>query len=120
MKTFEELNIGDTIYYYTKFDWKGPSLVKGYTLVQPVCNSEWTPVTEIDFYYEGDNYGNWYETIYCDSGDTSDTIELERGYGDITIKVFTSLEEAEESRKDYIHRLIQSHEESIVKLKEML
>lgn len=119
-KTFEELNVGDTIYYYTKRDWKGPSLVKGYTLVQPICNREWSPITEVDIYYEGDEYGNWYETIECDSGDTSDTVVLEKGYGELTIKVFTTLEEAEKSREDYIQRLIASHEESISKLKGML
>lgn len=119
-KTFEELNIGDTIYYYTKRDWKGPSLVKGYALVQPICNREWSPITEVDMYYEGDEYGNWYETIECDSGDTSDTVVLEKGYGEITIKVFTNLEDAEKSREEYIQRLIASHEESISKLKGML
>lgn len=119
-KTFEELNVGDTIYYYTKRDWKGPSLVKGYTLVQPICNREWSPITEVDIYYEGDEYGNWYETIECDSRDTSDTVVLEKGYGELTIKVFTTLEEAEKSREDYIQRLIASHEESISKLKGML
>ena len=119
-KTFEELNVGDTIYYYTKRDWKGPSDVKGYTLVQPICNREWSPITEVDIYYEGDEYGNWYETIECDSGDTSDTVVLEKGYGELTIKVFTTLEEAEKSREDYIQRLIASHEESISKLKGML
>jgi hypothetical protein len=119
-KTFEELNVGDTIYYYTKRDWKGPSLVKGYTLVQPICNREWSPITEVDIYYEGDEYGNWYETIECDSGDTSDTVVLEKGYGEITIKVFTNCEEAEKSREEYIQRLITSHEESISKLKGML
>lgn len=120
MKTFEELNIGDTIYYYTKREWNGPSLVKGYSLVQPVCNREWTPVTEIEIYYEGDSYGNWYETLECESKEASDTIVLDKGYVDMTIKVFTSLEEAEESRKDYIQRLIKSHEESIIKLKGMI
>lgn len=120
VKLFEELNVGDTIYYYTKRDWKGPSLVKGYTLVQPICNREWSPITEVDIYYEGDEYGNWYETIECDSGDTSDTVVLEKGYGEITIKVFTNFEDAEKSREDYIHRLIASHEESISKLKGML
>lgn len=119
-KTFEELNVGDTIYYYTKRDWKGPSDVKGYTLVQPICNREWTPITEVEMYYEGDEYGNWYETIECDSRDTSDTVVLEKGYGELTIKVFTTLEEAEKSREDYIQRLIASHEESISKLKGML
>lgn len=120
MKTFEELNVGDTVYYYTKRDWKGPSVVKGYTLVQPICNREWTPITEVDFYYEGDEYGNWYETIECESMETSDTVVLEKGYGEITIKVFTNIEDAEKSRKEYIHRLIASHEESISKLKGML
>ena len=120
MKTFGQFNVGDTIYYYTKRDWNGPSDVKGYTLIQPVCNSECSPTTEIDFYYEGDNYGNWYETIDCDSEDTNDTIILDRGYGEITIKVFTSPEEAEQSRSGYITRLIKSHEESIVKLKGMI
>ena len=120
MKTFGQFNVGDTIYYYTKRDWNGPSDVKGYTLVQPVCNSEWSQTTEFEFYYEGDNYGSWYATIDCSSEDTNDTIILDRGYGDIIIKVFTSLEEAEQSRSDYITRLIKSHEESIVKLKEML
>jgi hypothetical protein len=117
MKTFEELNIGDTIYYYTKRDWKGPSLIKGYTLVQPICYREWSPITEVDIYYEGDEYGNWYETIECDCRETSDTVVLENGYGEITIKVFTNREEAEKSREEYIYRLIASHEESINKLK---
>jgi hypothetical protein len=120
MRTFEELNVGDTIYYYTKRDWNGPSDVKGYTLVQPICNREWTPITEVDFYYEGDEYGNWYETIECESMETYDTVVLEKGYGEITIKVFTNLEDAEKSREEYIHRLIASHEESISKLKGML
>lgn len=120
MKTFEELNVGDTIYYYTKRDWKGPSVVKGYTLVQPICNREWTPITEVEMYYEGDEYGNWYETIECDCSETSDTVVLENGYGEITIKVFTNFEDAEKSREDYIHRLIASHEESISTLKGML
>lgn len=119
-KTFEELNVGDTIYYYTKRDWKGPSDVKGYTLVQPICNREWTPITEVEMYYEGDEYGNWYETIECDCRETSDTVVLEKGYGELTIKVFTNREEAEKSREEYIHRLIKSHEESIVKLKQMI
>lgn len=120
VKTFEELNVGDTIYYYTKRAWKGPSDVKSYTLVQPICDRYWTPITEVDIYYEGDEYGNWYETIECNSKDTSDTVVLDKGYGELTIKVFTTLEEAEKSRMEYIHRLIKSHEESIIKLKEMV
>ena len=120
MKTFEELNVGDTIYYYTKLDWKGPSDVKGYALVQPVCNRDWSPITEVDIYYEGDEYGNWYETIECDSKETYDTVVLENGYGELIIKVFTNREEAEKSREEYIYRLIKSHEESIIKLKQMI
>lgn len=120
MKTFGQFNVGDTIYYYTKRDWNGPSDVKAYTLVQPICNRECAPITEVTFYYKGDEYGNWYETIDCSSEDTNDTIILDRGYGEITIKVFTSLEEAEKSREEYVYRLIKSHEESIVKLKEMI
>ena len=119
-KTFEEFNVGDTIYYYTKRDWKGPSVVKGYALVQPICNREWSPITEIDIYYEGDEYGDWYETIECESHDTSDTVVLDKGYDEITIKVFTTFEEAEQDRDDYIKRLIESHENAITKLKGML
>lgn len=120
MKTFEELNVGDTIYYYTKRDWNGPSDVKGYTLIQPICNREWSPITEVDICYEDDECGNWYETIKCNSKETSDTVVLEKGYGEPTIKVFTNLEETKESREKYIHRLIKSHEESIIKLKEII
>lgn len=120
MKTFEELNVGDTIYYYTKRDWKGPSDVKGYTLIQPICNRQWSPITEVEIYYEGDEYGNWYETLECDSRETSDTVVLDKGYGELTIKVFTNFDEAKKSREEYIHRLIKSHEESIAKLKEMV
>lgn len=120
MKTFEELNVGDTIYYYTKRDWNGPSDVKGYTLIQPICNREWSPITEVEIYYEGDEYGNWYETIECNSGDISDTVVLEKGYEEITIRVFMTLEDAQKDRVEYINRLIKSHEESINKLKQII
>ena len=49
-----------------------------------------------------------------------DTVELENSYGEITIKVFTTFEEAVTHRKNYINGLIEIHENTITKLKELI
>jgi hypothetical protein len=120
MKTFAELNKDDTIYYYTKLDWKGPSDIKSHKLIHPPCLREWTPIIEVDFYYENETYGNYYETIELSTDDVKDTVIIDKGCDNITIKVFMTLEDAQNDRIEYINRLIKSHEESINKLKQMI
>lgn len=120
MKTFEEITQGDSIYYYIRKEWDGPSVIKEHKIIHPPTFQEWNPTVEIDFHFEGDLLGNWYETIWICTDDSQDTVELENGYGEITIKVFTTIEEAEQHRTDYIRGLIESHENAISKLKGML
>ena len=119
-KTFEELKTGDTIYYYIKSEWNGPSPIKKFEIIHTPIFQQWNPFVEVDFHFEGDLLGNWYETIWIGTDDSQDTVVLENGYGEITIKAFTTFEEAVTHRKNYINGLIESHENTIIKLKGML
>ena len=120
MKKFDEIKCNDTIYYYIKREWDGPSPIKKFIISEPPCFQQWNPTVEVDFHFEGDLLGDWYETIWICTDDSQDTVELENGYGEITIKVFTSFEEAVTHRKNHINGLIEIHENAITKLKGLL
>ena len=120
MKKFNEIKCNDTIYYYIKREWEGPSPIKKFEIIHTPIFQQWNPFVEIDFHFEGDLLGNWYETIWIGTDDSQDTVVLENGYGEITIKVFTTFEEAVTHRKNYINGLIESHENAITKLKGLL
>ena len=121
--TFNEIKRNDTIYYYIKREWDGPSPIKKFKIIHTPTFQEWNPnnpIVEVDFHFEGDLLGNWYETIWICTDDSEDTVELENGYDKITIKVFTTFEEAVTHRKNYINGLIESHENAITKLKGLI
>ena len=120
MKKFNEIKCNDTIYYYIKREWEGPSPIKKFEIIHTPIFQQWNPFVEVDFHFEGDLLGNWYETIWIGTDDSEDTVVLENGYGEITIKAFTTFEEAVTHRKNYINGLIESHENTIIKLKGML
>lgn len=119
-KYFKDIKCNDTIYYYIKHEWDGPSPIKKFEIIHTPIFQEWNPTVEVDFHFEGGNLGNWYETIWVCTDDSQDTVELENGYGEITIKVFTTFEEAVTHRKNYINGLIEIHENAITKLKELI
>ena len=122
-KYFKDIKCNDTIYYYIRKDWDGPSPIKKFEIIHTPIFQEWNPnkpIVEVDFHFEGGNLGNWYETIWIGTDDSQDTVVLENGYGEITIKVFTTFEEAVTHRKNYINGLIESHENAITKLKELI
>lgn len=118
--TFNEIKCNDTIYYYIKREWEGPSPIKKFEIIHTPIFQEWNPTVEVDFHFEGDLLGDWYETIWICTNDSEDTVELENGYDKITIKVFTTFEEAVTHRKNYINGLIESYENAITKLKGLI
>ena len=118
--TFKDIKCNDPIYYYIKREWHGPSPIKKFVISEQPCFQQWFPTVEVDFHFEGDLLGDWYETIWICTDDSEDTVELEKGYSEITIKVFTTFEEAVTHRKNYINSLIESHENAITKLKELI
>lgn len=119
-KYFKDIKCNDPIYYYIKREWDGPSAIKKFVISEQPCFQQWHPAVEVDFHFEGDNLGDWYETIWISTDDSQDTVELEKGYGEITIKVFTTFVEAVTHRKNYINGLIESHENAITKLKGLI
>ena len=119
-KYFKDIKCNDPIYYYIKREGHGPSPIKMFVISEQPWFQQWYPVVEVDFHFEGDLSGDWYETIWIRTNDSQDTVELEKGYDNITIKVFTTFEEAVTHRKNYINGLIESHENAITKLKELI